>query len=75
AEPEGTIYAFPDIRGTGRSSQDLAMAILRQAHVVVESGSFYGPGGEGHLRVCFGSESEARVAEAMERLGRFFNAL
>ena len=75
AEPEGTIYAFPDISGTGKSSSDLAMAILKEAHVVVESGSFYGPSGEGYLRVCFGSESEARVTEAMERLGRFFNGL
>ncbi|MDM7955703.1 pyridoxal phosphate-dependent aminotransferase [Blastomonas sp.] len=73
--PEATIYAFPDITGTGRSSQDIAMAILKEAHVVVEAGSFYGPAGEGHLRVCFGSESEARVTEAMERLSRFFNAL
>jgi len=75
AEPEGTIYAFPDIRGTGFGSQDLATRILREAHVVVESGAFYGPGGEGHLRVCFGAESEARVTEAMERLARFFNGL
>ena len=75
ATPEATIYAFPDISGTGRSSQDIAMAILKEAHVVVEAGSFYGPAGEGHLRVCFGSESEARVTEAMQRLSRFFNAL
>lgn len=75
AAPEGTIYAFPDITGTGRTSQDLATAILNEAHVVVESGSFYGPGGEGHLRVCFGSESEARIVEAMERMTRFFNGL
>jgi len=75
AEPEGTIYAFPDISGTGRGSQELAMDLLLHAHVVVESGSFYGPGGEGHLRVCFGSESEARVTEAMERMTRYFNAL
>lgn len=74
-EPEGTIYAFPDVSGTGRSSQDLATAILEEAHVVVESGSFYGPSGEGHLRICFGSESEVRVTDAMERLTRFFNAL
>ncbi|MHB9881184.1 pyridoxal phosphate-dependent aminotransferase [Pacificimonas sp. ICDLI1SI03] len=73
AEPEGTIYAFPDISGTGWASDDLATAILTEAHVVVESGSFYGAAGEGHLRVCFGSESEARVTEAMERLTRFFN--
>lgn len=75
AEPEGTIYAFPDISGTGRGSQELAIAILQEAHVVVESGSFYGPSGEGHLRICFGSESEARVSEAMDRLTRFFNTL
>ena len=75
AEPQGTIYAFPDISGTGRSSQELATTLLHEAHVVVESGSFYGPGGEGHLRVCFGSESEGRIAEAMERMARFFNGL
>lgn len=75
AAPEGTIYAFPDIRGTGRGSLELARAILHEAHVVVESGSFYGPGGEGHLRICFGSQSDARLAEAMGRLTGFFNAL
>jgi aspartate aminotransferase len=74
-EPEGTIYAFPDISGTGRTSDELAMAILHEAHVVTESGSFYGPSGEGHLRVCFGSESEERIVEAMDRLTTFFNGL
>ena len=51
-EPEGTIYAFPDITGTGFNSQDLAMRILKEAHVVVESGAFYGPGGEYHCLEC-----------------------
>ena len=74
-DPQGTIYAFPDISATGRTSQELAMAILKEAHFVVESGSFYGPAGEGHLRVCFVSESESRVREAMDRLARFFNAI
>jgi aspartate aminotransferase len=73
--PEGTIYAFPDISGTGRASQELAGAILDEAHVVVEAGSFYGPAGEGHLRICFGSVSHEQLAEAMARLGRFFNDL
>ena len=75
ASPEGTIYAFPDIRGTGRTSQDLADAILEEARVVVEAGSFYGPAGEGHLRLCFGSQSHAQIDEAMTRLSRFFNGL
>ncbi|TKD50525.1 pyridoxal phosphate-dependent aminotransferase [Sphingomonas baiyangensis] len=74
-EPQGTIYAFPDISATGVAAQELATRILNDAHVVVEAGSFYGAGGEGHLRVCFGSVSEARLREGMERLGAFFNAL
>ncbi len=75
ARPEGTIYAFPDISGTGLSAQAAADAILDKADVVVEAGSFYGPAGEHHLRVCFGSQSHERLEEAMDRLGRFFNDL
>lgn len=74
-EPEGTIYAFADIRATGIPSQQLAERILNEAHVVVEAGSFYGPAGEGFLRVCFGSESRTRIELAMERLRRFFGNL
>jgi aspartate aminotransferase len=73
--PEGTIYAFPDVRGTGMQSQELAELILKKARVVVEAGSFYGPAGEGHLRVCFGSVTHNEIDEAMTRLSRFFNSL
>ncbi|MBF7013657.1 pyridoxal phosphate-dependent aminotransferase [Novosphingobium resinovorum] len=72
--PEGTIYAFANVRATGRPSQELAEAILEHTGVVVEAGSFYGPAGEGHLRVCFGSQTDERLKEAMERLSGFFNA-
>lgn len=75
AEPEGSIYAFPDISETGIPSQALAERLLAEAHVVVEAGSFYGAGGEGHLRVCFGSESYERIDQAMDRLSAFFNQL
>jgi aspartate aminotransferase len=70
---EGTIYAFPNVKEIGIPSQQLAEMILEEAHVVVEAGSFYGPSGEGHLRVCFGSESMERLEEGMNRLARFFN--
>lgn len=74
-EPEGTIYAFADVRAVGIPSQQLAERILEEVHVVVEAGSFYGPAGEGFLRVCFGSESRERLEDAMDRLGSFFSAL
>ncbi|ERP94462.1 hypothetical protein Q669_31575 [Labrenzia sp. C1B10] len=75
ARPQGTIYAFPDISGTGLSSQDAADKLLDEADVVVEAGAFYGTSGEGRLRVCFGSESTERLNAAMDRMQAFFNAL
>jgi aspartate aminotransferase len=73
--PKGSIYAFPDISRTGYRSQALAEKILESARVVVEAGSFYGTCGEGHLRLCFGSQPYERIEEAMDRLNRFFATL
>ena len=75
AMPQATIYAFPDIRSFGLSSNEIALAILERAHVAVESGSFYGPSGEGHLRVCFASEPYERVAAGMQRIAAFLSTL
>lgn len=73
--PQSTIYAFPDISGTGLASQVLAERLLEETGVVVEAGSFYGPAGEGHIRVCFGSVSETQIVQAMDRMQRFFGSL
>jgi aspartate aminotransferase len=70
--PEGSIYAFPDIRGTGLDSQVLADRLLTEARVVDESGAFYGSQGEGFLRICFGSQSLPVIREAVGRLESFF---
>ncbi|MDE0680937.1 MAG: pyridoxal phosphate-dependent aminotransferase [Gammaproteobacteria bacterium] len=72
--PEGSIYAFPDISGTGWDDADLARALLKETSVCVEEGSFYGQAGAGHLRVCFGAEPYERLAEAMDRMHAFFAA-
>jgi aspartate/methionine/tyrosine aminotransferase len=70
AEPTGAFYAFPRIEGLTNSAQ-LATAILREAGVALAPGSAFGPGGEGHLRLCFAS-SRSTLAEALERLRGFF---
>ncbi|MEQ6250689.1 aminotransferase class I/II-fold pyridoxal phosphate-dependent enzyme [Sulfitobacter sp. HNIBRBA3233] len=75
APVEGTIYAFPDIRGTGLAAQDCAERLMEETGVVVEAGSFYGAAGEGHLRVCFGCASLDTLGEALDRMQRFFNSL
>ena len=73
--PEGTIYAWPDISATGLSSAVLAGRLMDEAGVVVEAGSFYGPAGEGRLRICFGAQELDILDEAMSRISRFLNAL
>lgn len=75
AQVEGTIYAFADVRATGVPSQELAERLLNEARVVVEAGSFYGPQGEGFLRLCFGSASYEQIEQAMDRLQLFFAQL
>lgn len=72
--PEASIYAFPDCRELGLRSADLALKIMESAHVAVEAGDFYGASGEGHLRICFGSEPYVRLEEAMDRIARCFQA-
>lgn len=70
--PEGTIYAFPDVSAVGKPSWQIAEELLEQAHVVTEEGTFYGPAGEGHLRICYGAETYEVIEEAMDRMQLYF---
>jgi aspartate aminotransferase len=70
--PQGTIYAFPDVSSFGKPTLQMAEEILAETFVVTEEGTFYGPGGEGHLRICFGAESYEAIEEAMDRLQAYF---
>jgi aminotransferase len=65
--PEGTFYAFVNIKGTGMSSQDLAMLLLKDAHVVTIPGSGFGEAGEGYLRLSFATPERA-IEEGLERM-------
>ena len=69
--PEGTIYAFPRVKDLGLTSAEFCHRLLTEKHVSVESGSFYGPPGEGYVRVCFAAEPSERVIEAMDRMEEF----
>ncbi|MBT8202420.1 MAG: pyridoxal phosphate-dependent aminotransferase [Acidimicrobiia bacterium] len=71
--PEGAIYAFPDLSELGRTSMELAADILDRCLVATEAGSFYGASGEGHLRICFGSEPYDRLEEALDRIEAYLS--
>ncbi len=65
--PGGAFYAFPDIRGTGLSSAELAERLLREAGVATLAGTAFGPGGEGFLRLSYAA-GLAAIERALERM-------
>jgi aspartate aminotransferase len=68
--PEGAFYAFPDITGTGRSSKQLADALLNEAGVACLSGAAFGEYGEGYLRFSIANSFE-NLMDAVERMRAF----
>jgi aspartate aminotransferase len=68
--PEGAFYAFPDIKGTGRSSKELADALLNDAGVAALSGATFGEYGEGYLRFSIANSLE-NLMDAVERMRAF----
>ncbi|HLJ14385.1 MAG TPA: pyridoxal phosphate-dependent aminotransferase [Bryobacteraceae bacterium] len=70
ALPSGAFYAFPNITGTGRSSKDLADALLDRTGVAALAGTSFGEYGEGYLRFSI-ANSRQNLMEAVERIRRF----
>lgn len=56
--PQGAFYAFPNIKGTGMSSNELANLILEKAGVALLPGSAFGANGEGYLRLSYATSSD-----------------
>lgn len=70
AAPDGAFYLFVNISGTGLSSQEFALRLLREDGVAVVPGDAFGPGGEGYIRISY-VVSEADIAEGVRRIRRF----
>lgn len=56
--PQGAFYAFPNIKGTGMNSNELANLILEKAGVALLPGSAFGKNGEGYLRLSYATSSD-----------------
>lgn len=65
--PEGAFYAFPNIKGTGLSSFELAKKLVEDVQVVTTPGSAFGDCGEGYLRISYASD-EATLQEGIDRI-------
>ena len=67
-----TFYAFPSIKAFGKTSQEFAEELLREARVVTVPGSAFGSMGEGFLRLSF-ANSDENLQEAVRRIAEYVN--
>jgi len=65
--PGGAFYAFPNIQGTGMSSNTLQEKLLNEAGVAAISGTSFGANGEGYLRFSYANSTE-NIRDAMSRI-------
>ena len=71
---EGTYMVWVDFRGTGMTTGEIEDFIVRKAHIGVDMGTWFGPGGEGFLRFnlacprCLVEKAMGMLAEAMKTL-------
>jgi aspartate/methionine/tyrosine aminotransferase len=76
-KPEGTYVIFPKI--AGMTSKEATDYLLEEAKVAVVPGhgepfSYFGPGGEGHIRIVY-STSMGIIEEALNRIERALTKL
>lgn len=67
ASPSGAFYAFPNIQGTGYTSEALAELLLEQGGVAVAPGTIFGKHGEGYIRLCYASSVE-NIKRGLDRI-------
>jgi aspartate aminotransferase len=67
--PEGAFYAFPDIRGTGMTSDQFCALAIDKAQVVMTPGNCFGASGEGFVRLSF-ANATTKLEQTIERLRR-----
>ena len=65
--PQGAFYVFPNIEGTGYSSQRMADYLLNTAGVAALSGTAFGQFGEGFIRFSYANSME-NINKALDRI-------
>ncbi|RFU65143.1 pyridoxal phosphate-dependent aminotransferase [Peribacillus glennii] len=66
-KPGGAFYLFVNVKGLGKSSQEIATELLQKTGVMTVPGSGFGSAGEGFLRICYAKNDEL-LQKALERI-------
>lgn len=70
-KPQATFVLFPDITGTGMEAEELTKYLMEHEKLSIVPGGakFFGPGSEGHVRICLATSHEI-LEEGLNRLER-----
>jgi aspartate/methionine/tyrosine aminotransferase len=68
ATPDGGLYAFPRVSGTGLTSAEFASRALDEMGVALLPGTAFGGRGEGHVRLSYAAAPVPVIERALERL-------
>ena len=66
-EPDGSLFLFLRLPA-GEDDHTFCRRLLEEQHVVAVPGSAFGPGGEGSIRISFGSTPTESLDEAVRRI-------
>ncbi len=66
-KPEGAFYVFPNIKGTGLTSQQFVDKALDEAGVACLAGTSFGDFGEGYVRFSYANSID-NIKEALSRI-------
>lgn len=67
--PSGAFYVFPNIKGTGKTSKEMANLLLEEAGVAVLSGTTFGKHGEGYIRMSY-ANSQDNIRKAIGNMAK-----
>lgn len=66
----GSFYAFANVKAFGKTSEEFAEELIREAGVVTVPGSAFGKMGEGYLRLVF-ANSDENLKEGVRRISDY----
>lgn len=66
-QPGGAFYVFPNISGTGLTSEEFTELMLTKAGVALLPGPNFGLFGQGFVRLCYAASKE-RIQEGIDRI-------
>ncbi len=66
-KPQGAFYVFPNIRGTGLTSQAFGELMLEKAGVALCPGHYFGENGQGYARLCYANSIE-NIKQGLEKM-------